>query len=82
MGEERTQVPLGSQMWKAESLGKALSSSSVESSSNIEELTAVGEEGVIEGGGEDNLVESCYNPFSSSFYFTFHSYSLSTYLER
>ena len=23
----------------------------------------------------------CYNPFSSSFYFTFHSYSLSTYLE-
>ena len=24
----------------------------------------------------------CYNPFSSSFHFTFHSYSLSTYLER
>ena len=58
MGEERTQVPLGSQIWKAESLGKALSSLSVESFSNIEELTAVDEEGVIEGGGEDNLVES------------------------
>ena len=47
-------------MCKAESLGmgKVLSSSSVESSSNIEELTAVDEEGVIEGGGEDNLAES------------------------
>ena len=60
MGEERTRVSLGSWMCKAESLGmgKALSSSSVESSSDIEELTAVGEEGVIEGGGEDNLAES------------------------
>ena len=51
-------MPLGSQMWKAESLGKALTSSSVELSSNVEELTAVGVEGVVEGGGEDNLVES------------------------
>ena len=60
MGEERTQVPLGSQMCKVESLGmgKALSSSSVELSSDVEELTAAGEERVIEGGGEDNLVES------------------------
>ena len=47
-------------MCKAESLGmgKVLSSSSVKLSSNVEELTAVGEEGVIEGGGEDNLAES------------------------
>ena len=60
MGEERTQVPLESQMCKAESLGigKVLSSSSVELSSDVEELTPMGEEGVVEGGGEDNLVES------------------------
>ena len=38
--------------------GKALSSSSVESPSDVEEFTVVGEEGVIEGGGEDNLAES------------------------
>ena len=60
MGEERTRVPLGSQMCKAASLGmgKALSSSSVESFCEIEELTAVGEEEVVEGGGEDILAES------------------------
>ena len=47
-------------MCKVESLGmgKALSSSSVESSSDIEELTTVGKEGVVESGGEDNLAES------------------------
>ena len=47
-------------MCKAESLGmgKVLFSSSVKLSSNVEELTAVGEEGVIEGEGEDNLTES------------------------
>ena len=38
--------------------GKALSSSSVESSSDVEEFTAVGEEEGIEGGGEDILVVS------------------------
>ena len=38
--------------------GKALSSSSVESSSDVEEFTAVGEEGVIEDGEEDSLVAS------------------------
>ena len=36
-------------------IGKALLSGSVESSSESVEFTAVGEEGVIEGGGEDNL---------------------------
>ena len=30
----------------------------------------------------DDTSPYCYNPFSSSFHFTFHSYSLSTYLER
>ena len=38
--------------------GKALSSLSVESSSSVEEFTVVGEEGVIEGGGEDILAVS------------------------
>ena len=37
-------------------IGKALLSGSVKSSSESVEFTAVGEEGVIEGGGEDNLV--------------------------
>ena len=37
---------------------KALSSLSVESSSDVEEFTAVGEERVVEGGGEDSLVAS------------------------
>ena len=32
-----------------------LSSSSVESLSDVEEFTVVGEEGVVEGGGEDIL---------------------------
>ena len=38
--------------------GKALSSSSAESPSDVEEFTVVGEEGVIEGGGEVNLAAS------------------------
>ena len=38
--------------------GKALSSSSAESPSDVEEFTVVGEEGVIEGGGEDILAVS------------------------
>ena len=38
--------------------GKALSSLSVELLSSVEEFTAVGEEGVIEGGGEDILAAS------------------------
>ena len=53
-------MPLESQMCRVVSLGtgNALSSSSVESSSDVEEFTAVGEEGVVEGGGEDNLAAS------------------------
>ena len=39
-------------------MGKALSSLSVSSSSEVEELTAVGEEGVVKGGGEDSLAAS------------------------
>ena len=35
--------------------GKAPLSGSVKSSSESVELTAVGEEGVVEGGGEDSL---------------------------
>ena len=35
--------------------GKALLSGSVKLSSESVELTAVGEEGVVDGGGEDNL---------------------------
>ena len=35
--------------------GKALLSGSVKLSSELVELTAVGEEGVVDGGGEDNL---------------------------
>ena len=60
MGEERTQVPLGSQMCRVVSLGtgEALSSLSVESSSDVEEFTAVGEVGVIKGGGENSLFVS------------------------
>ena len=38
--------------------GKSLSSSLVRSSSSVEEFTAVGEEGVVEGGGEDILAAS------------------------
>ena len=37
-------------------IGKAPLSGSVKSSSESVEFTAVGEEGVIEGGGEDSLV--------------------------
>ena len=39
-------------------IGKALSYSLVRSSSSVEEFTAVGEEGVVKGGGEDILVAS------------------------
>ena len=38
--------------------GKALSSSSVRSLSSVEEFTAVGEEGVVEGRGEVILAAS------------------------
>ena len=38
--------------------GKALSSLTVELSSSVEEFTAVGEEGVVKGGGEDILTAS------------------------
>ena len=38
-------------------IGKAPLSSLVRSSSEIEEFTAVGDEGVVEGGGEDSLAE-------------------------
>ena len=50
-------VPSGSRMCWAMSLGtgKALLSGSVKLSSESVELTAVGEEGVVEGGGEDSL---------------------------
>ena len=37
-------------------IGKALLSGSVKLSSESADFTAVGEEGVVEGGGEDNLV--------------------------
>ena len=50
-------VPLGRRMCWAVSLGtgKAPLSRSVKSSSESVELTAVGEEGVVEEGGEDSL---------------------------
>ena len=50
-------MPSGRRMYWAISLGtgKALLSGSVKSSSELVELTAVGEDGVVEGGGEDNL---------------------------
>ena len=50
-------VPSGRQICWAISLGtgKAPLSGSVKSSSESVELTAVGEEGVVEGGGEDSL---------------------------
>ena len=50
-------VPSGRWMCWAISLGigKALLSGSVKLSSKSVELTAVGEEGVVEGGGEDSL---------------------------
>ena len=49
-------VPSGRRMCWAVSLGtgKAPLSGSVRSSSESVEFTAVGEEGVVEGGGEDN----------------------------
>ena len=50
-------VPSGRRVCWAISLGKgkALLSGSVKLSSESVELTAVGEEGVVDGGGEDNL---------------------------
>ena len=50
-------VPSGRRMCWAVSLGtrKAPLSGLVKSSSESVEFTAVGEEGVVEGGGEDNL---------------------------
>ena len=49
--------PSGRRMCWAVSLGigKAPLSGSVKSSSESVELTAVGDEGVVEGGGEDSL---------------------------
>ena len=38
-------------------MGKAPLSGSVKSSSESVELTAVGEDGVVDGGGEDSLEE-------------------------
>ena len=59
MGEESTQVPSGSRMcWTASlGIGKAPLSGSVKSSSESVEFTAVGDKGVVEGGGEDSLAE-------------------------
>ena len=37
-------------------IGKALLSGSVKSSSESVEFTAVGDDGVVEGGGEDSLM--------------------------
>ena len=50
-------MPLGSRMCWTVSLGtgKALSSLSVRSPSDVEEFTVVGEKRVVEGGGEDIL---------------------------
>ena len=59
MGEESTQVPLGRRIcWAASwGIGKALLSGSVRLSSESVEFTVVGDEGVVEGGGEDSLAE-------------------------
>ena len=52
-------MPSGRQICWAVSLGigKALLSGSVKSSSKSVEFTVVGDEGVVEGGGEDSLAE-------------------------
>ena len=42
----------------SQGIGNAPLSGSVKSSSESVEFTAVGEEGVVEGGGEDNLEAS------------------------
>ena len=57
MGEESTRVPSGRQICWAASLGigKAPLSGLVKLSSESVEFTAVGEEGVVKEGGEDNL---------------------------
>ena len=41
----------------SQGIGKALLSGSVKSSSELVEFTAVGDEGVVKGGGEDSLTE-------------------------
>ena len=57
MGEDSTHMLSGSQICWAVSLGtgNAPSLLSVRSSSDVEEFTVVGEEGVVDGGGEDSL---------------------------
>ena len=60
VGEESTRVPLERRICCAASrgIGKAPLSGSVKSSSESVEFTAVGDEGVDEGGGEDSLAAS------------------------
>ena len=60
VGEESTRVPSGRQICWVVSRGieKAPLSGLVKSSSKSVEFTAVEDEGVVEGGGEDNLVAS------------------------
>ena len=57
MGEESTRVLSGRRMCCVTSrgIGKAPLSGLVKSSSESVEFTAVGDDGVVEGGGEDNL---------------------------
>ena len=59
MGEESIRVPSGRQIcWVvSRGIGKAPLSGSVKLSSESVEFTAVGDEGVVEGGGEDSLAE-------------------------
>ena len=59
MGEESIQVPSGRQIcWAvSQGIGKAPLSGLVKSSSESVEFTAVGDEGAVEGGGEDSLAE-------------------------
>ena len=59
MGEESIQVPSGRQIcWAvSQGIGKAPLSGSVKSSSESVEFTVVGDEGAVEGGGEDSLSE-------------------------
>ena len=59
MGEESTRVPLGRRICWAVSrgIGKAPLSGSVRSSCELVEFTAVGDEGVVKGGGEHSLAE-------------------------
>ena len=59
MGEESTQVPSGGKyvgrcLW---GLGRLRCQGQFKSSSESVEFTVVGDKGVVEGGGEDSLVE-------------------------